>query len=126
MRKDKKFYILGCCFTFLMGCSNHQLNKSIDGTYASSISKEYPFAYNISFYRDGLLHFDEVNDSVNGIMGEYSKIDEDSYLLSIDDQEFIINLDRKKMQFEFPIEYEDKIYVVIFEKITNVPVIVEY
>ena len=116
----------------LVGCLSSCLNSNeittvVYGTYASTSEKGYPFSYRISFFNDNTLWLDRMSDHTNGIYGRYSVNEEDMdvFKLNIDNQEIIINLDRDEMSFEFPIKYEESIYLVEFKKFTDVPIVTE-
>ena len=111
------------------GCSNsnNKINNVFYGTYVTSVEKEYPFSYSFAFMKDNTLVFDMQGDMENGISGSYSSIiDQDSFLLEIDNQEYAIHLNRDEMKFGFPIEYEGITYVAEFEKINNAPITADY
>lgn len=134
------FYIKKCILwlglIFLVGCSSsNEITNVVYGTYVSTPEKEYPFSYRISFFYDNTLwldcmSLDCMSEHTNGIYGTYDKysVNEenmDVFTLNIDNQEIIINLDRDEMSFEFPIKYEESIYLVEFKKILNAPVVTE-
>lgn len=127
MKIFKRFYIFMIISLLLpiIGCSNgEKMSKDVYGTY--SFKGDNLMYYEISFFSDYRLCFDNKMNFINGVFGSFIKDGEDTYRLFLNEQEYVIELDRRDMTFHFPIEYEGVTYIAEFKKVTNVPYIVDY